>query len=479
MTRAKFGGILAALIVVVILTMAFNIGMAAAAPTTVTAYKSTIAVNVKSQYQASQWTDTQTFNEPNSGMTFAVKYNSTGWLFLMQWKQSSTVCTDQYCFGGIELGSLTNTQPMGSTTTPTIMILASTSFTGGVDEFISTGELTPTSVQSSGYSVQTICGTTLSGTQYTAVCYRPFKLTNASPYDFPTLGVGSTIEIGFALGEFNNPGDHYASDMSTYVLTLSASTYTSTTSSTSSTPISTSSSTSSTSISTSSTTSTTSKTSSSSTSSTTSSTQSTTSSASTSSTSPVTFTVTTNSRGYSGSQTGTISGTETGVASATGTVDIMINNPAGNDVFSNAVAIQSNGSFNDTFYTGVGNLWATGTYTITAYWSIYTTSSTFAYTVTTSSSTSSSGSTTVTTTSTQTTTSTTTKTVTGPITTSTVTGPTTTVTGPTSTATQTTTSTVTQTTSSIPDWAYGVMVFLLLAGLAIGYVVKRPTTRQG
>lgn len=90
MTRAKFGGILAALIAVVILTSAFNVGTAGAAPTTITAYKSTIAVNVKSQYQTSQWTDTQTFDEPNSGMTFAVKYNSTGWLFLMQWKQSST-----------------------------------------------------------------------------------------------------------------------------------------------------------------------------------------------------------------------------------------------------------------------------------------------------------------------------------------------------------------------------------------------------
>ena len=42
----------------------------------------------------------------------------------------------------------------------------------------------------------------------------------------------------------------------------------------------------------------------------------------------------------------------------------------------------------------------------------------------------------------------------------------------------TATSTVTQTTSAIPGWAYGVMVVLLLVGLAIGYVVKRPSVKQ-
>jgi protein-S-isoprenylcysteine O-methyltransferase Ste14 len=44
--------------------------------------------------------------------------------------------------------------------------------------------------------------------------------------------------------------------------------------------------------------------------------------------------------------------------------------------------------------------------------------------------------------------------------------------------TNTATSTVTQTTSVIPDWAYAVMVFLLLAGLAIGYVVMRSSGRS-
>jgi carbohydrate-binding DOMON domain-containing protein len=52
-----------------------------------------------------------------------------------------------------------------------------------------------------------------------------------------------------------------------------------------------------------------------------------------------------------------------------------------------------------------------------------------------------------------------------------------TVTGPASTVTNTATSTVTQTTSSIPDWTYGAMVVLLILGLAIGYVVKRPSAR--
>jgi hypothetical protein len=70
--------------------------------------------------------------------------------------------------------------------------------------------------------------------------------------------------------------------------------------------------------------------------------------------------------------------------------------------------------------------------------------------------------------------------LTGPTTTvtstTTLTGPTTTVTS-TATATQTTTSTVTNTSSVIPGWAYGAMAALLLIGLAVGYVVKRPPAR--
>jgi hypothetical protein len=37
---------------------------------------------------------------------------------------------------------------------------------------------------------------------------------------------------------------------------------------------------------------------------------------------------------------------------------------------------------------------------------------------------------------------------------------------------------LTQTTSVIPNWAYGAMAVLLVIGLAIGYVVKRPSAKQ-
>jgi hypothetical protein len=42
------------------------------------------------------------------------------------------------------------------------------------------------------------------------------------------------------------------------------------------------------------------------------------------------------------------------------------------------------------------------------------------------------------------------------------------------TSTGTATSTATNSSSAIPDWAYGLMAVLLLIGLAIGYVVRRP-----
>src|ERR1017187_9814818 len=246
--------------ILMIVASGFSIGTAGGAPTAITAYQSQYSVNVHSPYQPSQWSDTPTINEPNSGMTFAVKQNGTGWLFVMTWKQSLFYCSDSACFGGIELGHSNNTAEMGSPTTPTIMILASSSFTGNVGELVSTGDSTPTSVASLGDKTQSVCGLVLASGQYTAECYRPFKLSGASQYDFPTLGVGSTVEIGFAVGEFSNPGDHSATSMSTYTLTFSSGTYTA--SSTSSSSSSTSSSTSSTATSSSSTSSSTSSTSS-------------------------------------------------------------------------------------------------------------------------------------------------------------------------------------------------------------------------
>ncbi len=51
----------------------------------------------------------------------------------------------------------------------------------------------------------------------------------------------------------------------------------------------------------------------------------------------------------------------------------------------------------------------------------------------------------------------------------------TTITGPTSTTTATTTSIVTETNSVVPTWAYGVMAVLLIVGLAIGYVIRKPS----
>ena len=76
-------------------------------------------------------------------------------------------------------------------------------------------------MESQGYRTQSTCSLALSGTTYTGQCFRPLKLDNSSPYDpFPALVAGSSIEIGFAVGEFSSPGQHAATDMNTYVLVL-------------------------------------------------------------------------------------------------------------------------------------------------------------------------------------------------------------------------------------------------------------------
>ena len=543
--RKRSAGVLAAIIVVTMLVSTFAVGTAHATATTITAYKSTIAVNVKDAYSASEWTDTPTITEPISGLSFAVKQNGTGWLFLMMWQTNPAVCSDSFCFGGIELNSLSNTGEMGTPTTPSIMILASSYFQNSVghttDEFISTADQTPISVESLGYATQSVCGAlTLTGSvtsgTYTVQCYRPFALKNASPYDFPTLGVGSTLEIGFAVGEFSNPGDHDATSMIGYVLTFSGSTYSpsSTTSSTSSSSTSTTSTTPTTTT-TSSTTSTTSTTPTTTTTSSTTSTKSTTPTTttittSTTSTTPTTTTtttttsksttptttttattatssgpaytvkVTTNAASYQNVQTGLITVTITPNPGAGTMVQLAIMNPYGTPLFTDAAPVSAAGTASANFTTGSPYWeWVGGTYSVNASWSPTSSAAPFlgvaqftysgsAPSTTTTTSTSSAVTvtttappTTKTVTSTQSVVSTesvtSTQSVTGPTTTTTATTTAVVTSTQTSTATAppstvTSTSTVTQTTSSIPGWAYAVMAVLLILGLAIGYVVK-------
>jgi hypothetical protein len=194
------------------------------AATTVTVYQSQHPVTLDGVIQPGEWSDTPLVTDPTSDLTYAFKQNGTGLLFLMQWSESIACPT---CFAGIELGHPNNTAAMGSPSTPTMMILASPSFKGNVDDFVSTGEFTPTPVEQDGYATQTTCGLTYTGGVYTAECYRPFKLSDASPYDF-NFSVGSTAELGFAVGVFTQPGDHLATDMSTYELSITNQTYTST-----------------------------------------------------------------------------------------------------------------------------------------------------------------------------------------------------------------------------------------------------------
>ena len=198
--------------------------------TTITVYKSQVPVTLSGTYVPSQWSDTPLATESFSGITYGFKQNGTGLLFLLAWPYNSGFCTDQYCFGGIELGNLNNTGQMGTGDTPTIMILISPSFTKGYDEFTSSSDTIPVSVETQGYQTQTTCATSLTGSTWLAICYRPFQLANPFPHDpFIAFATGSPIEIGFAVGEFNVPGEHYATDMSSYELATSSQTTTITT----------------------------------------------------------------------------------------------------------------------------------------------------------------------------------------------------------------------------------------------------------
>jgi hypothetical protein len=204
-----------------------QVGMGQTAAQAIIAYRAKAPVSLDGVVSPGEWNDTPLVTEPTSGITYAVKHNGTGLLFLLEWQASSTLCFDEHCYGGIEIGNLNNTGAMGAPSTPTIMLLLSQSLKGGYDEFISTGYGTQTSVEQEGYATQSTCGFRVSNGTYTGECYRPFHLTNASPYDpFPSLAAGSPIEIAFAVGEFSQPGLHAATDMSTYTLSISNQTYT-------------------------------------------------------------------------------------------------------------------------------------------------------------------------------------------------------------------------------------------------------------
>ena len=155
-------------------------------------------------------------------------------------------------------------------------------------------------------------------------------------------------------------------------------------------------------------------------------------------------------------------------------VTLQVTNPANVLVYAQSVTTTTNGAFNVTVYPGASNLWIAGTYTVKASYGTLSATSKFTYAPTT----------TVLTTTTQL------STVTSPTTMtqlSTVMSPTTvtvsstqTVTGPTSvlTSTQTIVSTMTQTTSSVPSWAYGAMIALLIIGLALGYLLMGRWSRS-
>ena len=192
------------------------------AQTTINAYQAQHRVTLDGIVESGEWNDTPMITDPTSGMTVAFKQNGTGILFLMIWTESTQCNT---CYAALELGPLNNTGHMGSPNSLTVMIIVSPSYKGDVDEAISAGEQTPTPVEQFGYNTQSVCGLNYSGNDYTAECYRPFKLTNASPYDF-NMTVGTSVELGMAVGDFASPGTHLATDMSTYVLTISDQTYT-------------------------------------------------------------------------------------------------------------------------------------------------------------------------------------------------------------------------------------------------------------
>jgi len=191
------------------------------AQTTVTAYKSQVGVTLDGTVQQGEWNDTASMTDPTSTLTVAFKQNGTGLLFLMSWPEASQCDT---CYAGIELGGLNNTGHMGGPGTAVIIILLSPSYNKSVDEAIGTGEQTPIPVEEFNYRTQSVCALGYSGTVYTAECYRPFKLTNAAPSNF-NITVGTTLELGLAVGDFSAPGTHSATDMSTYLLTISSQTY--------------------------------------------------------------------------------------------------------------------------------------------------------------------------------------------------------------------------------------------------------------
>lgn len=219
------------LVFIVVFLLVFPSISPSFAQTTLTAYKSQQSVSLDGIVQAGEWNDTQPFHDPISGMTISFKQNGTGLLALVVWAES-TAC--QTCYAALEFGPLNNTGHMGSPSTPTTMVIISPSLKGNVDEAVTAGEQTPTFVEEFGYKEQSTVGLAYSNGEYTAELYRPFETSGGDPYEL-NLTVGSTVELGLAVGDFASPGTHSATDMNTYLLQISNALFTPSTTITSAT----------------------------------------------------------------------------------------------------------------------------------------------------------------------------------------------------------------------------------------------------
>jgi cobalamin biosynthesis Mg chelatase CobN len=242
--------------------------------------------------------------------------------------------------------------------------------------------------------------------------------------------------------------------------------------------------------------------------------QATTTSTTTTPVGSIVFTSPSSGSSFAGPQSYTISATISPTPPSRDNVSILVTLLGSSSAIdSSTQAVTASGTFSYATHVGGTPSWVTGTYVISATDSHGATGlTTFEYTApavtttTTTSKTTASSSTSTTSSSTTTSTSTTstttkttstsvstttassqppaTTTVTQTVTPAPLTITSTTITTPapstlTKTSIQTVTSTVTQTSSVIPDWAYGAMVVLLLAGVAVGYVVKGSSARKG
>jgi len=211
-----------------LLVLTFTIMSLAAVPvasaaTELKAYRSRVVPTIDGIASDGEWTDTPSFSETTSGASVAFKHDEKSLYILVVFPKSQPSEKD---FFGIEFDNNGDKAHMGSGSSPDDALFVSPAYkpNNGKDAFLM-GFAKQTDDDKAGGTNDVEARMVYSSGNYVVEIRRSLT-TNDSKGNDVSLTVGSSVGIGFTMGEFGKGALHAATDMNTYTLTVESTEYT-------------------------------------------------------------------------------------------------------------------------------------------------------------------------------------------------------------------------------------------------------------